>query len=143
MKIVYIGTSDALAETLIERMGQEGNDVYLLSDQVLDKKPRGSVKYHFYRVPRKGEGFGKLLSSIAPDCVVFAGNHYINNAQGEEPDEDVTLLARSLRTAALFPHIKFVLLSSIEVYGNTGEKADETAMLAAVSERGIRFIREE
>ena len=103
MKIVYIGASDALAETLVERLGQEGNDVYLLSDQALPKRPRGVLLYRFYRMPRKGESFGKLLRSISPDCVVFAGNSYINNAQGEEPDEDVTLLARSLRTAAVFP----------------------------------------
>ena len=31
MKIVYIGSGDGLAEALAERMGQEGNDVYILS----------------------------------------------------------------------------------------------------------------
>lgn len=143
MKVVYIGTCDGLAETLAERMGQEGNDVYILSDRTFPAKPRGVMLHRFYRSPRKGESFGKLLRSVSPDLVIFAGNHYISSAHGEEVDEDVTLLARSLRTVAAFSQVKFILLSSTEVYGNTEQKADESAELAAVSERGIRFIREE
>ena len=143
MKIVYIGANDVLAETLAERMVQEGHDVYLLSDKAAPKKPKGVSLHRFYRTPRKGESFGKLLRSIVPDCVIFAGNHYISSAHEEESDVDVTLLTRSLRAVAGFPQIRFILLSSIEVYGNTGEKADESAECAAVSERGIRFIREE
>ncbi len=144
MKIVYIGTGDGLAEALAERMGQEGNDVYLLSDKALPRKSKGISLHRFYRSPRKGESFRKLLRSISPDLVIFAGNHYISSVHEEESDADVTLLAQSLRTAAAFPHgVKFILLSSIEVYGNTEGKADESTECAAVSERGIRFIREE
>ncbi|MCI8293186.1 MAG: NAD(P)-dependent oxidoreductase [Hespellia sp.] len=145
MKIVYIGTGDALAETLVERMGQESNDVYLLSDKDLPRKPRGISLHHFYRSPRKGESFEKLLRSISPDLIIFAGKYYINSAHEAEADEDMTLLARSLRTAAALLHTKFILLSSIEVYGNTVKngKADESWECAAASERGIRFVREE
>lgn len=143
MKIVYIGTNDGLAETLIERLGQEGNDVYLLSDKAFPKKTKGISLHRFYRTPRKGESFEKLLRSISPELVIFAGNHYISSASEEKTDEDVALLVHSLRTAAKFPHVKFILLSSIEVYGNTCGKADESTQCEAVSERGIRFIREE
>lgn len=90
MKIVYIGRSDGLAETLAERMGQEGDDVYLLSDKELPQKSKGVLRHRFYRSPRKGESFGKLLSSIVPDLVIFAGNNYISSIHGEESDEDVT-----------------------------------------------------
>lgn len=143
MKIVYIGRSDGLAEMLAERMGQEGDDVYLLSDKELPQKSKGVLRHRFYRSPRKGESFGKLLSSIVPDLVIFAGNNYISSIHGEESDEDVTQLARSLRAVTAFPHVKFILLSSIEVYGDTRGKADESAECRAVSERGVRFIREE
>lgn len=143
MKVVYIGRSDGLAEKLDERMGQEGNDVYLLSDKALPKKPKGVSRHRFYRIPRKGKNFGKLLRSISPDCVIFAGNHYISSAHEEESDEDVALLTQSLRAITAFPQIRFILLSSTEVYGNIKERADESAELAAVDERGIRFIREE
>lgn len=143
MKIVYIGAADGLAETLTERMVQEGHDVYFLSDKALPRKQRGVSLLRFYRSPRKGESFGKLLRSIAPDRVIFAGNHYVSSTREEESDADVTLLARSLRAAAAIPHVRFILLSSMEVYGNTGIRADESAACAAFSERGIRFIHEE
>lgn len=143
MKVVYVGTADWLAETLAERMGQEGNDVYILSDKEFPKKTKGISFHHFYRSPRNGESFGKLLRSISPDCVIFAGKHYIDGIHGEESDEDITLLARSLRTVAAFSQVKFILLSSTEVYGNTDKNADESAKLVPVSERGIRFVREE
>ena len=143
MKIVYIGAGDTLAEAMTQRMGQEGNDVYLVSDKALSGKPKGASLHRFYRSPRRGESFGKLLRSLLPDCVIFAGNHYISGVCGEESDEDLTLLAHTLRTAAEFPHVRFILLSSIEVYGNTEGKADESARCAAASERGIRFVREE
>lgn len=144
MKIVYIGKGDFLAETLAERMGQEGNDVYLLSDKAFSQKKRGISRHHFYRSPRKDEDFGKLMRSISPDVLIFAGNNYINNISGEESDEDVTLLSRSLRAAVSFPHVKFILLSSVEVNGDIGGKGnDELMERAALTERGIRFIREE
>lgn len=144
MKIVYIGASDALAETLAERMGQEGNDFYLLSDKALPQKPKVISRHHFYRSPRKGESFEKLLLSLSPDVIIFAGNHYISSIHEEESDEDVTLLARSLRAAVSFSHVKFILLSSINVNGDIGGKGnDELMERAASGDRGIRFIREE
>lgn len=143
MKIAYIGTADGLAETLVERMIQEGNEVYLLSDKALPKKSRTLSLHRFYRTPRKGESFEALVRSIAPDCVIFAGNYYLSDSQGGESDEDVTHLSRTLRALADLPSVRFVLLSSTEVYGNAAVAADESAERAAVSERGVRFIREE
>lgn len=67
--------------------------------------------------------------------MIFAGKYYISSTHEEESDADVTLLAQSLRAAAAFPHVKFILLSSIEVYGKTSGRADESAERAAVSER--------
>lgn len=143
MKVVYIGASDGLAEVLAERLGQEGNDIYILSDRELPRRPKGISLHRFYRNPRKGESFQKLLASLSPDCVIFAGKHYIGSAGEQETEEDVTLLSWSLRAVAAVQGVRFILLSSTEVYGNTREKAKESAECAAVSERGIRFIREE
>ena len=143
MKVVYIGSSDGLAEVLAERMSQEGNDIYILSDRELPRRPKGISLHRFYRNPRKGESFQKLLGSLSPDCVIFAGKHYIDSAGEQETEEDVTLLAWSLRAVSAVPGVKFILLSSTEVYGNTTEKAKESAECAAASERGMRFIREE
>lgn len=143
MKIVYIGSDDGLAETIAERLGQEGNDVYILAGKEFPRKSKGTSQRHFYHIPREGENFRKLLRSISPNLVIFAGNHYISGDNEEKSDEDMALLAHSLQTSAKFPHVKFILLSSIEVYGNTCGKADESAQCTTVSEQGIRFIREE
>ena len=51
MKVVYIGAGDGLAQALAERMGQEGNDVYILSDKAFPQKPKGLSLHRFYRSP--------------------------------------------------------------------------------------------
>ena len=63
MKIVYIGAGDGLAETLAERMGQEGNDVYLLSDKDLPRKPEASPCIIFTAVHAREK---VLKNSCAP-----------------------------------------------------------------------------
>lgn len=143
MKIVFIGTADELAEALIERMTQEGNDVYLLSDKDLSKSSKRISQHRFYRSPRRGKNFEQLLHSIAPDCMIFAGPHYLYSKSEKESDENVTVLAASLRAATDIPNIKFILLSSTEVYGNTIGAAQESSPLATTSRRGIQFLREE
>lgn len=143
MKIAYIGSTDKLAETIVERMIQEGDDVYLVSKKPLSKK--GSLSRHrFYRTPRNSENFQHLLQSISPDCILFAGNYFFDNGPlPQGADEDITLLAQTLRVAATFSRVKVILLSSIEVYGNTGQKVNESAPCAPVSESGIHFVRKE
>lgn len=143
MKIVFIGMADGLAEALIERMTQEGNDVYLLSDKDLSKSSKRISQHRFYRSPRRGKNFEQLLHSIAPDCVIFAGPHYLYSKNEKESDENVTVLAASLRAASDIPNVKFILLSSTEVYGDTVGAAQESAPLTTTSKRGIQFLREE
>lgn len=143
MKVLYIGTSDGLAEPLIESMGQEGNDVYIVSDKEFRGKRRSIFKHRFYRTPRNGESFGQLLHSISPECVIFAGNYYMSGSSDEECDADVELLSRSLRVISGFEDVKFILLSSTDVYGYTVNKANEQQWQAPANARGIRFTREE
>ncbi len=143
MKVVYIGANDALAGTVVERLAQEGNDVYFLSEEPLPRKMKKDALYRFYRKPRKGQNFEQLLESLAPDCVVFAGSHYLDGRTRGQSDAEVTLLAKSLRAVAGLPQVRFILLSSTAVYGNTQGAVDEGALLAAFDETGMRFIREE
>ena len=125
MKIVYIGAADVLAEALIERLSKEGNDAYLLSDQELPGKRESGFKYRFYRNIQNGSALNKILSSISPDYIIFAGNHYINGAYSEEEEEDVTQFAKVLQVLPKLPGVKVALLSSIEVYGGVKTPADE------------------
>lgn len=143
VKIVYIGAADALAEALIERLGKEGNDAYLLSDQKLPRKKESGFKYRFYRNIQDSGALSKILASISPDHVIFAGDHYINSAYCEEEEEDVTQLAKVLRILSGMPKTKLALLSSIEVYGETKTPADENCERRPVTQRGLRFVREE
>ncbi len=143
MKIVYIGASDGLAETVIERMSQEGNDVYLLSDNALSDAPKKGPLHRYYRSPRKGQTFENLLRSLSPDCVIFAGKQSMGDDKGEDADQDIMLLARSLRALDASPHTRFVLLSSTDVYGNTEGAARESAPCLPATERGLRFVQEE
>lgn len=62
MKIVYIGTGDALAEVLAERIGQEGHDVYLLSDKAIPKKPKASPCTAFTGLRAKGRASGNFCA---------------------------------------------------------------------------------
>lgn len=143
MKIVYIGAADVLAEALIERLSKEGNDAYLLSDQELPGKRESGFKYRFYRNIQNGSALNKILSSISPDYIIFAGNHYINGAYSEEEEEDVTQFAKVLQVLPKLPGVKVALLSSIEVYGGVKTPADEDCERRPVTQRGLRFVREE
>ena len=55
MKIAYIGTKDQLAETFIERMNKEGNDVYFLSVRDFPRTISERWKYRFYIISLSGE----------------------------------------------------------------------------------------
>lgn len=143
VKIVYIGAADVLAEALIERLSKEGNDAYLLSDQELPGKRESGFKYRFYRNIQNGSALNKILSSISPDYIIFAGNHYINGAYSEEEEEDVAQFAKVLQVLPKLPGVKVALLSSIEVYGGVKTPADEDCERRPVTQRGLRFVREE
>lgn len=142
MKIVYIGSSDALSETITERLGQEGHEVFLLSDEDVPRRNK-LISLHHFPLTHKGSSFEDILRSFSPDCIVFAGRHYLGGNYGDESDADVALLTQSLRVAADYPGMKFILLSSTEVYGSTSTPASEEAATAPVSERGMRYVHEE
>lgn len=143
MKIAYIGTKDQLAQALIDRMDKEGNDVYLLSAADLARSASERWKYRFYKISLKGDGYRKTLRSIRPDWVIFAGAYFMDSVYQEEEEEDVTLLTRTLQIVSGMEGVRFLLLSSTEVYGSSVEKADEQQEALPVSERGMRFVREE
>lgn len=143
MKIIYVGTADALAESLIGRLRKEGNEVYLLSDRALTRRESSVLTRRFYRNIQRGGGMEKILRSIFPDCVIFAGEHYMSAAYLEAEERDVVLLSQLLRSLSEFPRTKVVLLSSVEVYGKTETPADEMHEICPVTRRGLRFAQEE
>lgn len=143
MKIAYIGTKDQLAETFIERMNKEGNDVYFLSVRDFPRTISERWKYRFYKISLSGDNYHKTLQSIRPDWVVFAGTYFMDCVYQEKEEEDVTLLTRTLQILSDRKDVRFLLLSSTEVYGKSAKKADEQQTVMPVGERGMRFVREE
>ncbi len=143
MKTVYIGTKDQLAEAFIERMNKEGNDVYFLSTGDFPGRIAERWKYRFYKISPHGGSYRKTLQSIRPDWVVFAGTFFMDCVYQEEEDADVTLLTRTLQILSDKKEVRFLLLSSAEVYGNADGNADERRAVMPAGERGMRFVREE
>lgn len=145
MKVVYIGTRDPLAETLIERMNKEGNEVYFLSDAEFPRKAVDIFKHRYYKSSLEGDRFEGVLRSIAPDCVVYAGKSYMNGSglDSNEAEEDIALLARTLRAVSGQAGVRLILLSSVSVYGAVDGCADEQSAVMPSDERGIHYMREE
>ncbi len=151
MKVVYIGGQNPLSEALIERMIKEGNDMYVISDSSYKRKIKTVFQYRFYQVTPKGDAIQRVLRSIAPDWVLFAGGKLMDSALSghfEENVAEMTLLSSVLRALSCMENertkVKMLLLSSTEVYGNTEEKSlDEKALLCPASEKGILYAQEE
>lgn len=143
MRIIYVGAADSLAEAVIERLRKEGSEVYLLSDRALAREQSSALTRRYYRNIQKGGGMEKILRSISPDCVIFAGEHYMSASYSEAEEEDAALLSGLLRGLSAFSRAKVVLLSSVEVYGETGEAADEAHPCRPATRRGLRFVQEE
>lgn len=143
VKIIYIGTKDQLAEAFIERMNKEGNDVYFLSDAPFPRKASDILKHRYYKSSLEGGRFEGVLRSIAPDCVVYAGRGYMGSAGPDEQEADIALLARTLRVLAGQEGVRFILLSSVAVYGDAARHADEQCAVMPTDETGICYMREE
>lgn len=143
MKIAYIGTRDQLSEIFIERMNKEDHEVYFLSDMEFSRSVPEVLKHRFYRIAPRGGSFRKVMKSIFPDCIVFAGVHFMDSVYSEEEEDDVALLTRTLQVLAELRTVRVILLSSVQVYGNSDEPADEHHGFMPEDERGMRFARQE
>lgn len=124
-------------------MNKEDHEVYFLSDVEFSRSIPEVLRHRFYRVATKGDSFRKVMKSISPDYVVFAGVHFMDSVYNEEEEDDVALLTRTLQILAELRTVHFILLSSVEVYGNSDQPADEQHGFMPADERGMRFARQE
>lgn len=144
VKIVYIGVQGPLSEALIERMIKEGNDMYVISDSLYKRKVKSVFQYRFYQVRPQKDAIQRVLRSIEPDWVIFAGTKLMDSALSghfEEHAAEMILLSSVLRALSGMEkernQVKMLLLSSTEVYGN------HKTLLCPVSEKGILYAQEE
>ena len=50
MKIVYIGTPDNMAKTIIERMSKEDNELFLIAEQDFARERKPALNYRYYHI---------------------------------------------------------------------------------------------
>lgn len=139
MKVVYIGSNDELSLQIVKRISKEGHEIYYLSDKSVKER---KDKTHIFKIPDDKQIFEKLIASCNPDCIIFAGYNYMDYYNNDSLEKNMDLLTKTLRVAKRKPDIKFVLLSSTEVYELSNEKRKETN-LVSISERGMTFAEEE
>lgn len=143
MKVVYIGSKDKLAEAFIEKMNKEGNDTYFLSKEDIKGKLPVVLRHKFYKISEKKDMLAKIISSISPDNIVFAGNSYMDSRAYSEKEDNLFLLSQVLECTAGSLQGKFVYLSSCEVYGNSEGKISEKSEKRPFTKKGMFYDRGE
>ncbi|MFV0362713.1 MAG: NAD-dependent epimerase/dehydratase family protein [Suipraeoptans sp.] len=137
MKILYIGASDDLASSFIERMVKEEYELYLFSNLEVDGY---KGKYKYYEMTDNATTVTKLLQSISPEVIVFAGNHFAEDGMYLELGKYYNLLLQVLRETKSLKQLKeFVLLSSTEVYDVKADVAYEDVEISPKCNKGIFF----
>lgn len=78
--------------------------MYVISDSSYKRKIKTVFQYRFYQVTPKGDAIQRVLRSIAPDWVLFAGGKLMDSALSghfEENVAEMTLLSSVLRALSL------------------------------------------
>lgn len=142
MKILFVGNYDGLAAGIMERMRREENDIYFLTSSVDKLSRKVKSTYRCYEIGG-GEGIEDVYRSIGPDVVVYAGTAHEKSQWSDEQSGCFAMLANNLEGAVRARIGKFVFLSTIEVYGNPKQTADESTALRPVTMKGLWMCQEE
>ena len=136
MKIVYIGNDNQLAESIIERMSKEENEVYFITNSNNVKKRKHDIKYRYYYIDNADE-IKDIFILINPDAVIFAGFGYTKYEWGKEERENFSLLAEVLEESVHLNAEMFVYFSSVEVYGSGNYIMTEESEQKSETSRGM------
>lgn len=151
MKVMYVGGYDELAQSFVERMGKEGYDVYLLSENKFSGKFSKTIKYKYYKLSGRTDMTEIVFSSVLPEIVVFAGINYMNVLRNGSKEKYLITLDDILEQCAKYNVKKFIYLSSYEVYGdqcgivsedNRIKPDTSTGLLCAQGESMVSLYRE-
>ena len=118
MKVLLIGSGDCFMSLLVDRLAKEGATVSIIAPTDFDNSCKPSLQYNLYHNSYTDEGMDRLVRSIAPDTVFFAGDIYMpklnanNHARGKYIASLLNMLDYSKNS-----HVsKFIYMSSDEVY---------------------------
>lgn len=133
MKILYIGSNDGLAKAVIESLTKVEYDVYFISKSDFGRKERAELKYRYYALSDKIDVNSRIFLSIEPQIVIYAGTNYTKNKwtmneQMTSPEGSyLSQLGLWLNICASYEKLRFVYLSSTEVYPENGTEITELA----------------
>ena len=140
MKVLLIGGCDRFTSFLIDRLVKEGSIVSIIAPTDFDKDSKPALHYTMHQNPSTHESTARLMKSISPDAVFYAGGVYLPELmentimRGEYAASLVSMLDYSRESCVS----KFVYMSSDEVYDRKAKfPADEKASLKPESVIGM------
>jgi len=142
MKILYVGDSDCLAASVLERLVKEDHDVFVLCEKS-EAKDKNFRKYRHYIWSERAEDIQRIFASVAPDAVVYAGTGYLDEEWSENRRDNLRRLSVVAEECTKFEKCRLILFSSTEVYGADSFGADETARPHPESAKGIFMLQQE
>ena len=139
MKIVYIGTPDGMAKTIIERMSKEDNELFLIAEQDFARERKPALNYKYYHISENSVPSQNIFRSANPDVVIFAGAGFLHETweMDEERKEYLGILSVCLENCFAVKVAKFIYLSSTDVYGDTSGEVTEESPLQPVTLKGM------
>lgn len=137
MKLLYIGSRDFLAESLIEKFRKEDYEISFLSEKKFSGKKDYKMENRFYNYSTNIDTLETIISSVKPDVFVFAGLNYLDYLWNEENEDYLTILRYALELSQKYKVGKFIYLSSVEVFGTINQEVTEEYSISPETRKGI------
>lgn len=142
MKILFVGKYDSLASGIAERLKQEENEIYFLTNNSKELNAKTKHAYRYYELGF-GENLGNVYASVQPDVVIFEGIDYMKAEWTAKQSGSFALLADTLEEAVRAKTSMFMFLSSTEVYGTEKAVVAERTYLKPVTLKGRWMAQQE
>lgn len=142
MKILFVGNYDSLAFGIMERLRQEENELYFLTNNISKLSKKIKHAYRCYELATE-ETVKDVYASVQPDVVIFEGFDYMKAEWTTAQSGCFSLLADNLEEVMRAKTTMFFLLSSTEVYGVDKPVVAERAYLKPVTLKGRWMAQQE
>lgn len=139
MKVLYIGSSDRFAMSIISRFSKEEILVHVLGDEDFAKETKPKLPYKFYKCTLNSNKLRDAVKNINPDIVVYSNQIYTNKIYIDNDYANRYLYDTLcvLNVAKEFGIKKFIMISSDEVYCENIVGITEEVAVNPKSLRGI------
>ncbi len=142
MKILFVGNYDDLSSGIMERLRQEENDLYFLTNNISKLSAKTKHAYRYYELG-SGENMGNIYASVQPDVVIYEGIDYLKAEWTAEQKGCFSLLADTLEEVLRAKVGLFLFLSTTEVYGTEKSAVAERTYLKPATLKGRWMAQQE